>query len=352
VRRARLIAVLVVCALAFLLPLQGAGTALAKSKSPYTTLKLKNGWQNAPFATSKAQVRDVSGIVYFKGAISTSGANAVPFVLPRAFRPHTWVYVPVDMCGATNGRLTIAPNGTTTVEAESSFANAQCFTSLDGASFALSAKSFTTLSPRNGWTNAPFNTSDIKARNLDGIVHFKGAMSTSGTNAKAFTLPRSLRPHTSVYVPVDMCNATNGRLIITPNGAVNVEAESSFADAQCFTSLDGASFALSAKSFTTLSPRNGWTNAPFSSSDIKARNLDGIVHFKGAMSTSGTNTKAFTLPRSLRPHTRVYVPVDMCNATDGRLIITPNGAVNVEAESSFANAKCFTSLDGAWFARG
>jgi len=241
-RKPRLIAVLLVSALAFLLPLESAGTALAKAKSPYTTLKLRNGWHNAPFATSKAQVHTISGIVYFKGAIS-SGTNSVPFVLPRAFRPHTWVYVPVDMCNATKGRLAIEPNGKTFVEAETSFSNAQCFTSLDGASFALSGKSFTTLSPRNGWTNAPFNTSDVKARDIGGIVHFKGAMSTTGTNTKAFVLPRSFRPHTTVYVPVDMCDATNGRIIITPNGAVNVQAETNFANAQCFTSLDGAWFA-------------------------------------------------------------------------------------------------------------
>jgi len=257
------------------------------------------------------------------------------------------------MCNATKGRLAIEPNGKTFVEAETSFSNAQCFTSLDGASFALSAKSFTTLSPRNGWTNAPFSTSDVKARNIHGIVHFKGAMSTTGSNAKAFVLPRSLRPHTWVYVAVDMCNATNGRLNISPTGAVFVEAETSFSNAQCFTSLDGASFALSAKSFTTLSPRNGWTNAPFSTSNVKARNINGVVHFKGAMSTTGSNAKAFRLPRSLRPHTWVYVPVDLCDATNGRIDIAPNGTVLVDAEGGhFGNAQCFTSLDGAWFARG
>jgi hypothetical protein len=69
------------------------------------------------------------------------------------------------------------------------------------------------------------------------------------------------------------------------------------------------------------------------------------------MSTTGTNKKAFVLPRAFRPHTTVYVPVDMCGATNGRIIISPSGAVNVQAETNFANAQCFTSLDGAWFAQ-
>jgi hypothetical protein len=96
---------------------------------------LINGWTNAPFGTSAATVQTVSNIVHFKGAIATTGTNAEPFVLPAAFRPATAVDVPVDLCNATNGRLFIKSTGVVTVEAETSFSNAQCFTSLDGTSF-------------------------------------------------------------------------------------------------------------------------------------------------------------------------------------------------------------------------
>jgi hypothetical protein len=80
-------------------------------------------------------VRIISGIVHFKGAIATSGSNSVPFTLPASFRPDTAVYVPVDLCSANNGRLFIEPSGVVTVQAEVSFSDAKCFTSLDGASF-------------------------------------------------------------------------------------------------------------------------------------------------------------------------------------------------------------------------
>ena len=116
-----------------MLPLLGTGVAQAATPTPLT---LKNGWTNAPFATSNAAVTNVSGIVYFKGAIATSGTNSVPFTLPANFRPATAVYVKVDLCDATNGRLFIQHNGVVSVEAEGgTFANAQCFTSLDGVSF-------------------------------------------------------------------------------------------------------------------------------------------------------------------------------------------------------------------------
>jgi hypothetical protein len=341
---------LVVCALAFLLPLQSASTALAKSKSPYTSLKLVRGWKNAPFATSKAQVRDISGIVYFKGAIA-GGRSDVAFSLPRSFRPRNTVWIPVDMCGATNGRLIIAPSGVVKVQAESSFSNAKCFTSLDGASFAQDGKSFRSLNLLNGWTNAPYGTSNAQVRDIGGIVHFRGAIA-NGTSEEAFVLPRSFRPSTAVYVKVDMFGATNGRLFITPNGVVTVESENNFSEAQGFTSLDGASFVQSAKSFTTLRLRNGWTNTIYGTAKPQIRDNSGIISFRGAMSTSGSSDIAFVLPRSFRPRTSVYVPVDMCGATNGRLQIVPNGTVYVEPESNFGNAQCFTSLDGAWFATG
>ncbi|HUI27929.1 MAG TPA: hypothetical protein VL403_17740 [Candidatus Kryptonia bacterium] len=101
----------------------------------FTALTLQNGWTNAPFSTRNAAVGSFGGIVYFKGAIA-SGASSSAFTLPASFRPATYVYLPVDMCNATKGRLIIAPTGVVTVQAESSFSNAQCFTSLEGASFA------------------------------------------------------------------------------------------------------------------------------------------------------------------------------------------------------------------------
>jgi hypothetical protein len=321
-------------------------SALAQFAGPAPLARV-NGWLDAPFGTSHATVEEVQGIVQFRGAIS-SGTSAVAFTLPAALRPTTDVYVPIDLCNATNGRLHIVPTGVVDVEAEGgTFSNAQCFTSLDGASFAPKAAGFTALTLQNGWTNAPFATSNAAVVKLSGIVHFKGAIATSGTNPAPFTLPAAFRPVTDVYVPVDLCNATNGRLHITPSGVVDVQSEGAFSNAQCFTSLDGAWFAV--VGFPALTPINGWSNAPFSTSGAKAGNVYGLVYFKGAVATGGTNPIAFTLPVAFRPVTNVYVPIDLCNATKGRLFIQTNGTVTVQAEGTFSNAQCFTSLDGASF---
>jgi hypothetical protein len=102
--------------------------------------------------------------------------------------------------------------------------------------------------------------------------------------------------------------------------------------------------------FTTLTLQNGWTGGPFSTSLPAVAKANGIVYFKGAMATSGTNAVAFTLPSGFRPHKAVYVSVDLCNANYGRLFIDTTGVATVQT-ATFSNAQCFTSLDGVFFAQ-
>jgi hypothetical protein len=155
------------------------------------------------------------------------------------------VYVPVDLCNATKGRLQIAPSGVVTVVAEGgAFADAQCFTSLEGASFVQSPSAPTSLTLQNGWTNAPFATRNATAESSLGIVRLAGAIATSGTSSIAFTLPSELAPRANAYVSVDLCGGAKGRLFIDTNGVVSVQAQGAFSAAQCFTSLEGVSFGL------------------------------------------------------------------------------------------------------------
>jgi hypothetical protein len=144
-RRLRRLAVCAVSTVAVALPVGAVGTAAAQAATPaprtlassFTPLTLQNGWTSSPFGTSAPAARTISGIVHLRGAIATTGTNPVPFTLPTAFRPASVVFVAVDLCNATNGRLQIEPTGVVTVQAEGgAFSNAACFTSLDGVSFA------------------------------------------------------------------------------------------------------------------------------------------------------------------------------------------------------------------------
>lgn len=56
-----------------------------------------------------------------------------------------------------------------------------------------------------------------------------------------FVLPQGFRPKKTVRVPVDPCNAANGRLEIDKNGSVYIDTEKDFSAAACFTSLESRS---------------------------------------------------------------------------------------------------------------
>src|SRR5215469_490867 len=285
---------------------QPALGATAPSSVTFTKLTLLHGWGTDPGSATPA-IADISGIVYFKGAITTSSTNThnVAFILPKGFRPAKYVNVPVDMCGATGGELNIAPTGVTEVISEGANSNATCFTSLDGASFALSSKSFTALKLQPGWTEFDNLFRKAAARVAGGFVHLEGEIKTAGTKPGAFTLPAKFRPSKNVDVLINLCTGSIGGLHITPSGAVSVQAEGTgnFWMAQCGTSLEGASFALSPKSFTALTLQNGWVNAPSGTANAAVRNISGIVHFRGAIGTSGTNANPFVLPAAFRPAT-------------------------------------------------
>jgi hypothetical protein len=212
--------------------------------SAVTPLSLTNGWSTTGFGTANPAAASIKGVVHFQGAISGASATSPGvFVLPPSLTPSVTVFVPVDMCNATNGRLDIATNGQVTVQEEDgATTNEDCFTSLDGASFVQTPKSPTLLTLKNGWTGQPFGTGPAIAELSNGTVRLGGGIA-SGTIAAASKLPLSMRPTHNVFVQVDLCNATNGRLDIKPTGKVSVEEEGGgLSNADCFTSLDGASF--------------------------------------------------------------------------------------------------------------
>jgi len=326
------------------------GAHYARDAGAFTALTLINGWINAPFSTSNAAARLIDGIVYLKGAVST-GTSSGLFTLPIGMRPATDVYVPINLCAAAKGRLYIQPSGLVSVQSDTTFGDAQCFTSLDGASFAPSSVGFTNLALQNGWTNAPFSTSDAAVSMVDGIVRFKGAVS-SGSIAILFQLPAAMRPSSEVFVAIDLCGTGPGRLRIQPSGEVLVEEppDAGFtAIAQCFTSLDGASFVPDPPAgFAALPLLNDWVNGFFGTQTASVALYDGIVHFKGAI-TSGSTSHVFTLPVTLRPEARAFVAVDMYFAAVGRLIIDPDTGVTTvqSADGLFTTAQSFTSLEGA-----
>jgi hypothetical protein len=320
----------------------------------YFDVTLKNSWVNYGYGTRTAGAAIVQNVVYLKGAIS-SGSTDVAFDLPPNMAPAATAYVPVDLCNAAKGRLIISPTGSVTVQAESSFSSAQCFTSLEGASFVRNTSGVTNLSLINGWSAYPYGTSAPAVIESDGFVRFMGAMKTTGTSAAPFTLPVGFRPQKTVYLTVDTCGAHKGTMAVTPAGSVSIAAfNDDWSYPQCFVSLDGVSFpsaaAAAGTAFTPFAPINGWTQVNGTDA-LGAKNITGVVHLRGAVKTTGTNPVAFNLPIVMRPASTIYAPITLCGAGKGRVIINPNGDgfIQVEGTTTWASAQCLTSLDGVTY---
>jgi hypothetical protein len=327
-------------------------TCAGATGQPFTALTLQNGWTGAAFGTANvAAALDCSGIVQLKGGMSTTGTTTTAFTLPVGLRPPVNIWIPADGYDAAKVRVLISPSGAASVQPQTAATDGTNFTSLEGISFPVSATGYTPLTLQNGWTTYSSARTPAVA-NVGGIIRFQGAIA-NGTTSSVFTLPAAMAPPVATYVTVDLYLAAKGRLLILPSGAVTVQTQGAFTDAQSFTSLEGAWFALSSSGYTPLTLQNGWST--YSGTRAAAVSLsNGIVHFQGAIGTTTTNTNLspFILPGGFLPALSIYTPVDLCNATKGRLDISPDGTVYIEAEGgTTTNATCFTSLEGVSFAQ-
>jgi hypothetical protein len=324
---------------------------LGRAAASWTKLSLLNNWRPAAFDGHFPASTLIGTTVYLRGAVE-GGTSATLFQLPAAHKPSGTVYLPVYLVGGRKGRLTIQPDGTVSVYSPTgSLQNPTAFTSLDGVSFALSSAGRTTITPRNGWTTAGFGARVVSVNDDNGFVRFQGAVSTTSTNTnmQPFVLPAGFCPSTDVYVPLDLYGGAKGRAYITPACTVTIYPEAAGTTAQSFTSFEGAFFAKGSSGGSDVSLANGWYGAPYSTTAPKVRNSAGVVTFKGAIATSGTNTQAFLLPEKFRPAGPTWIEADLCSGAQGGIYVGPDGWVYVLAEKNNSSAFCFTSLEGVQF---
>jgi hypothetical protein len=213
------------------------------------------------------------------------------------------------------------------------------------------------LTLQNGWQKYSTQTSVPKAAiDKHNVVHLAGAMAQlAGSASTAFVLPLKYRPNKIVYVPVTLLNGAFGRLIIESTGAVSVQAEGPYGNAQQFTSLEGVTYSRGATlQYANIVLKNGWVdyNNTVTRKPGAALDTNNVVHLKGAMKqTSGTIALAFTLAPNFRPSRDVYIHVNTVVGRAGRLNIHKNGDVYVQAAGTFADAQGFTSLEGVSFSK-
>ena len=208
------------------------------------------------------------------------------------------------------------------------------------------------LKLKSPWTGGPFGTNTPSVSIEKGVVSFRGAIEAPRalrTTARSGSQPRT-DPAVNVFLPVDMCHSTNGRLVIDPSGAVVVqEQDGALTNAGCLTSLDGASFVKSS-AVTPLTLINGWTETAFGTANAAGRQRERCRPLPRSHQWHEFFDRALRVACELYPSVPIFVAVDLCNATLGRLVIDPSGVVAVQEEDEgISNEDCFTSLDGASF---
>jgi hypothetical protein len=122
-----------------------------------------------------------------------------------------------------------------------------------------------------------------------------------------------------------------------------------------FAAVGGSTYAATAAGtssiqFTVATLKNGWQ--PVSPGTYArpgyAKDSLGVVHLRGALAGGSGGTTAFVLPKALRPHHVLFMPVSTRNGTTGYADIQDNGHVILGG----GEVGGFTSLDGTSFAAG
>ncbi len=327
-----------------------------------TPIALLNGWAQSSYGRAPAYTV-LNGILYLQGAMYTNGTNAWAFTLPAGVCPNHNVYLLVNTWGSTTGRLVIDSSTCAVyVQPELKFSDAAAFTSLDGVSFALGTTSSIPMPLNTGWTGGPFGTAQPSAYVVDGIVHLAGGLTGNGANIYPFQypMPAATIPATTVQLPIDTYDATTSIAWIDANGDMWVHdansSTSSNPNSFAFTSLDGVSYAVADLS-TPLGLVDGWKQYSGNSFSPSAQIINGAVRLQGAiMQTSGTNPVPFRLPPEMAPSADVWISATLCSGwlnpswtAFGRIWIQHDGSVTVQADGPYADAQCFTGLDGIEF---
>jgi hypothetical protein len=118
-----------------------------------------------------------------------------------------------------------------------------------------------------------------------------------------------------------------------------------------FAALGGGAYAAAAKGssgihFTKATLKDGWKSA--GGPPGYAKDSLGVVHLRGAITAGSDSTVALVLPKAMRPHHNMFLPVYTTGVTMGLIEVFPNGGVMPIG----GNDTGLTSLDGISFVAG
>jgi hypothetical protein len=226
--------------------LAGISFPSAGSGLPNLYPTLENAWASAnpTYGTGDpAAALDSEGVVHLSGSLESGTAGDTAFVLPKADRPSSSMWLETYTFGGSTGYVFINTAGDVVPEGT----DASDYTNLAGITFRAKSSILAAnkLTMENGWTGNSFSAGNATVtRDQYGVVHLTGGITASSGNGPAFTLPSADRPNHYLYETDYTFGGTTGTVAIYPNGDVYLYGQS--------TSTTGVSTADEFASLTSI----------------------------------------------------------------------------------------------------
>jgi hypothetical protein len=205
-------------------------------------LALQNGWLSSQsmYNTGNPAYSVSNGVVYLSGSMHTAGTSRLAFVLPKAARPSSGMYISVYTLDGTTGWLHIQSTG----QAYANGSYATGYTDLAGISFPVAGTKWQKFTLTAGWKSAAgvLPTAVPEYAVVNGVVYLNGSIHqpVSGTGLWTF-IPAPARTTGDVLeIEVDTSKGTTGAIAMTKS--LGLAGSNPFSNARAFTSLAGIAY--------------------------------------------------------------------------------------------------------------
>jgi len=219
-----------------------AGVSYLTKTVKSSALSLENGWQSSQstYDTGNPSYVVGDGVVYLSGSMHTAGTSRLAFVLPKAARPATGMYISVYTFDGTTGWLHIQSTG----QVYANGLDAGDYTNLASIAFPVATTKWHKIPLTAGWKSAasvlPSATPEYAV--INGIVYLNGSMHqpVSGTGLWTFIPAAARTTGDELNFEVYTTKGSTGSVDMT--NSLGLVGSVPFSNARAFTSLAGIAY--------------------------------------------------------------------------------------------------------------
>jgi hypothetical protein len=219
-----------------------AGVSYLTKTVKATQLALENGWQSSQTAylTGNPSYSVSNGVVYLSGSMHTAGTSRLAFVLPKAARPASGMYISVYTLDGTTGWLHIQSTG----QVYANGIDATGYTDLASIAFPVATTKWHKFTLTAGWKSAAsvLPSAAPEYAVINGVVYLNGSMHqpVSGTGLWAF-LPAAAKT-TGDVLDIEVYTSKGSIGGVSMTNSLGLVSSKPFTNARAFTSLAGIAY--------------------------------------------------------------------------------------------------------------